>query len=293
MSNETYEDRLSALRETVPAPQHQAENRAAFLARAAEIRAGDVSKIPVARHNGVKGGHLHMTTNSMPVSRRFAFAFRLALVAVIALVFAFVVSPDVRTLAQQIIQYFTHVEDVMPAEVYVPADAYHDFNESRANPASFQTAIAAASFPVLLPSEMPESYQPYRAVYDAESEFLRLEYRCSSNLIEFSQYPKTSPMNNGWDIGESAVIVHVTIDGLPGEYVQGSWTYDMPPSELREGLPSHTVTTTRKWTNDPSASRLFWMSENMVYTFASFSSIRSTECQLSQDIFVSIAESLQ
>lgn len=296
MSNETYEDRLSALRETVPAPQHQAENRAAFLARAAEIRAGDVSKTSLTRHNGVKGGHLHMTTNSTPVSRRFAFAFRLALVAVIALVFAFVVSPDVRTLAQQIVQFFARTADVAPAEVYIGGGEHEP--AAPEEQLSFEDAIARVSYDALVPSAVPSVYKPYRAMVHAPSDTLSLDYRCLDTWgLMLTQSPQPEPFMLTGEVGEGATVVDVSINGQPGQFVQGWWHHDTP-SETGPDGPVRAVPTIRRWDNTLQFYQLAWSANGMRYALSTSSGIMNTEtsmgvCQLSQDIFVSIAESLQ
>lgn len=296
MSIESYEDRLSTLREAVPNPQHQESNRAAFLARAAEMRADGVSKMPVARHNGVKGGHIPMTTNKSPFYRRMRFAFRLTLVTFVALAFAFAVSPDLRTLAQQIIQFFARSADVAPAEIYIGDDEHEPAApEERL---SFEDAMAMVSYDALEPSAMPQPYQPYRAMVHAESGTLSLDYRCG-NLwgLMLNQSPQQQPYTVNGLIGESATVVDVTINGQPGQFVQGWWHYDQP-SEIGTDGPGRTVPTTRQWDNTLQFYQLVWSANGMGYSLSTSSGSMSNEipmgaCQLNQALLVSIAESLK
>jgi hypothetical protein len=294
MKTGSSEEFLSAFRDSIPAPEHQESNRAAFLARAAEMRTGAVPESPAIRHNGVKGGHIPMTTNSTPVYRRIRFAFRLTLVVFVALAFAFAVSPDARTLAQQIIQFFARSADVAPAEVYV-GGGDHSIPEERL---SFEAGLAMVSYDALVPSAMPQPYQPYRATVHAESGTLSLDYRCG-NLwgLMLNQSPQKVPVTVNGPIGESATVVDVIINGQPGQFVQGWWRYDQP-SEIGTDGPRRAVPTTRQWDSTIQFYQLVWSANGMGYSLSTSSGSLSNDtpmgaCQLNQETLVSIAESLE
>jgi hypothetical protein len=295
MNHESYEDRLSALRESIPVPEHQASGRAAFLARAAEMRGDGVSKIPAARHNGVKGGHIPMTTNSTPVDRRMRFAVRLILVAFIAFAFAFAVSPDLRTLAQQIIQFFARTPDVAPAEVFVGGGS-EPVNPD--NGLSFDAALAMVPYDALEPSAMPGAYRPHQANVHAPSGTLTLDYRCGREWgLMLTQSPQPEPFTLTGEIGEGAVVVDVMINGQPGQFVQGWWRHD-PPAETGPDGPRRAVPTTRRWDSAVQFYQLAWSANGMRYALATSRGIVDNDtpmgiCQLNQDILVSIAESLR
>lgn len=295
MNTESTEEFLSALRDSIPTPEKQDSGRAAFLARAAEMRGERVSKMPVARHNGVKGGRTLMTTNSTPVSRRSVFALRLVLVALIGLTFAFAVSPDLQALAQQIVQFFARTPDVAPAEVYIGGGEEPSVHEEER--LSFEDALTQVSYDALVPSAVPSVYKPYRAMVHAPSGTLSLDYRCSNTWgLMLTQSPQTEPFTLTGEIGEGAVVVDVTINGQPGQFVRGWWHHDTPAETGSDG-PVRAVPTTRRWDNTLQFYQLAWSANGMRYALSTSSGIMNTEtpmgvCQLNQALLVSIAESL-
>lgn len=296
MSSESYEERLSALRDSIPAPEKQDSGRAAFLVRAAEMRGERVSKMPVARHNGVKGGHTLMTTNNSPVSRRSVFALRLVLVVLIGLAFAFAVSPDLQALAQQIVQFFARTPDVAPAEVFIGGGEEPSMHEEER--LSFEDALSQVSYDALVPSAVPSVYKPYRAMVHAPSGTLTLDYRCRDIWgLMLTQSPSTEPFTLAGAVGEGAAVIDVTINGQPGQFVQGGWKHDTPAEIGPEG-PVRAVPTTRRWDSSIQFYQLAWSANGMNYALATSSGIQSSEavmgvCQQNQTILISIAESLK
>jgi hypothetical protein len=294
MNTESTEEFLSALRDSIPAPEKQDSGRAAFLARAAKMRGEHVSKLPVARHNGVKGGHTLMTTNNSPVSRRSVFALRLVLVAIIGLTFAFAVSPDLQALAQQIVQFFARKPDVELAEVFIGGGEEPSVPDDGL---SFEAGLAMVSYDALVPSAMPQAYRPYRAWVHAPSSTLTLDYRCGDIWgLMLTQSPQTESFSLAGAVGEGAAVVNVTINGQPGQFVQGGWKYDRPAEIGPEG-PVRAVPTTRRWDSSIQFYQLAWSANGMHYALATSSGIEISEavmgvCQVNQASLVSIAESL-
>jgi hypothetical protein len=225
-----------------------------------------------------KQGDLLMKTN-----RSFKSVVT-ALLALLVLALLFFLTPQGQVLAQQMLQFFTRANsDVLPLQPWqqtAPANA----ENPTADPASILDAHASiqaveqqAGFIVLVPAHLPETLQFSGASYDPQGKITRIFYRLiESNGLVLRQEPSnlSEKCELCGEVGASAAIQNVTINGQPGEYVEGTWN-------LTDAGPV--------WKSDPYLKTLRWKSNNMAFELM----FMGPPEELSQAEMVAIATSMK
>lgn len=191
---------------------------------------------------------------SFPARHLLTLAASLALVSVV-----FLVSPTLQSLAQDLLQYFERDDNdtfpVVPASqeaIDAPPDA-----DLRADSISVAEAESQLGFDVLVPAKLPSGYSLIGAQLHAEQPFVSLIVAAPpGRALFFNQWRAGSALDVGqesWSKIAQSVTVHaVSINGAPGEYVEGGWA--VFPGE-----------TEAQWLPDAPERRLRWQQGDMLF----------------------------
>ncbi len=205
--------------------------------------------------------------------------------------------PPLRTFAQEVIEFFIpDQDDTRSAEIFVgglPTD------EPDQPPGDLQTVIAQAPFGVYTPTNLPDDYQITDAEFAHGVVFITLT--CVEPwAIMISQRPlDESVVSLGQEVGASAVIESVDINGVTGQYVHGGWDI-VPPAnldELRQTPQPQGVAVESVWNNDLPWGRLVWVADGFTFDIMSAGGImsedgRTSPCAPTRDLFTALARGL-
>lgn len=205
--------------------------------------------------------------------------------------------PPLRTFAQEVIEFFIpDQDDTRSAEIFIgglPAD------EPDQPPRDLQTVITQAPFGVYTPTNLPDGYQITDAEFTHGVVFITLT--CVEPwAIMISQRPlDESVVSLGQEVGASAVIESVDINGVTGQYVHGGWDI-VPPAnldELRQTPQPQGVAVESVWNNDLPWGRLAWVADGFTFDIMSAGGImsedgRSSPCAPTRDLFTALARGL-
>lgn len=211
---------------------------------------------------------------------------------VLALITALLVSPDLRVLAQDILDFFIPGEPVRPISILVGGEG-----EASNDPysLSMEQLRAQADTPLYLPMQLPEGYT--YAGGDYHEERLTVTYRCGErDGIGLTLHQIGREQVQRVEVGESAEIIDVTINDIPAQYVRGAWIAELitdPAPGGRTTVPGQAV-----WTNDSDFQQLWWYEES-IGTHFNLSTLSGsmygravTDCTLSMEDFIAIVESV-
>ena len=223
-------------------------------------------------------------------------------------------------IAQQIIQIFNPVEDDNhPIPVNIGSAQAQPVNL----PISFEEAMALVDFPILLPAYVPQAYQSPEIFYWEQENRLSIHYHCGSyRQLILSQIPMSSDefealekQNIGiLDVGASATIETIDINGVLGQYVRGTWIVqdsfavqnisgtwvrtlkDRETGIVSTVMPGTPATAQSVWENQSELQRLYWYSDGILYILSNIGSRidvgTAEECELNQEIYTAVARSL-
>jgi hypothetical protein len=212
-----------------------------------------------------------------------------AVAAVLALViFTTLTVPPLRTLAQEVLNVlFQRTEtNTVPFETPVVMDV-------RPTPIALVTeaapagellaeAIAQAGFVVKQPAYVPEGYVLTHAGYDSVANHVSLFYARNGIGLVIVQIPADSA--EPLDVGATAEITSVTVNGATGQYVEGGW-------KVNPEVSGDTMTLTEKvWDADFPFQQLRWHEGDMVYWMMS---VAGQHSDLTLDEWTQIGESFQ
>ncbi|TLN18936.1 hypothetical protein FDZ74_06440 [bacterium] len=222
-----------------------------------------------------------------PMNARRKFTPRLAAaiaLAVLMLVATFLITPQGRAMAQDLLQYFTRMEsDQLPIQDWqltpvtttgtTTSDPAYLFE---ANP-DIRVVEQEAGFDVLEPSWIPDSLQFVGATIEEDQPIVRIFYRyVETNGLVLRQQPV--PMTDDCElcetVGVSAEVQQVSILGNDGEYVEGVW-------KLTDQGPV--------WESDPYLKTMRWQANGMAFELL----FMGPPDVLSPEDLIAIAESLQ
>jgi hypothetical protein len=214
--------------------------------------------------------------------------------AVLALAAGLLATPQGRALAQNVLRLFTPSAAetfTVPPELGQPLPAGAPTAEApvfdlggcaEANLAcQVSYAESLAGFQALAPAGEITGLRFLRAVWNEAKQEIRLEYTTDgygSHL--FISARRGNTQDDRWDqVAPSAQVQAVTVAGVEGEYVAGTYVV----------LPGATEAT---WQPDASNQRLRWRVGEMVYTIEKWGDVRPVE-YLDQAGLIALAESLQ
>jgi hypothetical protein len=242
---------------------------------------------PAVKNAAAKIDHYAIERHDMkkPFLNQKAFrtsAIALAILAVFAVLLFF--TPQGRVLAQEINNLFHKASgDTLPAETLditpVPTD-----QTATPDPASILDAhssvdevAAMAGFKVYQPASIPEGFAFSGGSFDPKTSIARLFYQSvESNGIVLKQQPigTGDTCDLCGEVGASAEIQEVSINGVRGEYVVGVWKL------TDEGAV---------WNSDPYLQTLRWQQDGFAFELMYMGSPDA----LTKDQMVAIASSLQ
>ncbi|GEM_PF-5539979 len=221
--------------------------------------------------------------------------------------------------AQQIFDIFTQVE----SDQHIVSVMYGMGEEQVINrPISIEQASMKVDFPISIPSYVPEAYQHVGVFYWNEEERISIHYQCGSyrqlivSLIA-SSLDNMSDLENQnlgiLDVGASANIELMNINGVEGQYVRGAWIVNAPSIQFEEVddqwtrtynnngevstlIPSSQIPVQGKWHNESELQRLLWYHDGILYIISNIGSRidvdMAGECELNKEIYEAVANSL-
>lgn len=222
--------------------------------------------------------------------------------------------------AQQIFDIFTQIEtDDHTIPVMYGVDGRQDINR----PISIEEAVEKVDFTISLPGYIPEAYQYAGIYYWDDEERLTIHYQCDSfrQLIISQKSMSLDEMadleNQGLgllDVGASANIELIQINGVEGQYVRGAWIVMGGPDiqfaevdgkwtriyndngEVSTLVPGSHILTQGEWQNESEFQRLFWYYDGILYIISNIGSRidvgTAGECTLNKAIYEAVARRL-
>ena len=196
--------------------------------------------------------------NTLP-SRRIPRG-ALAILTVIALFALGLTTPQGRTFAQEILQFFTRAEsDTFPLDPSkrpplpdeTTEEPYNIFNANR----TVSEVEAAVDFEVLEPTWLPEELSFSGANFDPENKiaYLLYDYRQGEGnglVLKQEPFQTTEDCELCYTVGTSANVEIIQIGDVSGEYVEGVWKLNG---------------TEAVWESDPYLKRMLWQANGMAY----------------------------
>lgn len=249
-----------------------------------EIPASQIDLLSAVRASLVPGRKFSVRqgeTMNITRSRRIQrLAFAMLLVA--ALVTVALVTPQGRAFAQTILQFFTRAESnsfpLQPSQVVTsPEDPSVPTAEPPASLMSVAEAEVQAGFDAAELPIVPEGFEYLGARLYGNA--ISLEYGVpggGSNLILMQS--QDGFIQSDWDKAPAEAITSVQINGLDGEFVQG--TFVVRPGE-----------TSAIWNADAPVLRLRWVKDDIWFEMTKFGDVEPIE-YLDREALIALAESL-
>ena len=247
-----------------------------------EIPSSQIDLLPAIRASLVAGQQFQQgETMKMTTSRRIQ-RLTFTTLAITALMAIALITPQGRAFAQTILQFFTRSDSnsfpLQPSQI-----ANHPEDESvptAVPPASLISVAAAearAGFDAAELSVVPEGFEYLGARLYGNA--ISIEYGVpggGGNLILMQS--KEGFVQSDWDKAPAEAVVPVQIDGLNGEFVQG--TFVVRPGE-----------TSATWNPDAPILRLRWLKDGISFELTKFGDVEAIE-YLDQAGLIALAESL-
>lgn len=192
-----------------------------------------------------------------PMKRRVS-RVALALFAVSALVVLALVTPQGRSLAQEILQFFNRAEsDSIPLEPSILTPGPDEITEDSKSSANANQTVsdveAAVGFDVLEPTWLPNKYTFREANFDPTNNIVYLfyDYEIEGSGLVLSEAPLQTPDCEFCKlVGASADVETVQIGNIPGEFVEGVWKLNG---------------TEAVWEPDPYLKTMRWQVDGMAF----------------------------
>lgn len=233
----------------------------------------------------------------------------LALFTLLIAIGALMVTPAGGALAERVLQFFSQSVDDAEKRTVVRAPSENSEDEEdqpiivqpdgRVIPAEEagieippSRELGDADFPVFMPTFLPEGYSLNKAEFLPLGPMTWIEFTCgrfsgftlTQNQITYEAY-LADPEYMG-DIGASAEVIEVDINGTKGEYVQGDW---VPPSSF-SGSDQAEFT----WDSNANHHRLIWYLDGSLFRITTSRSGPGGEaCRLTMEDILAVAESLR
>ncbi|MGD2155367.1 MAG: hypothetical protein PVG14_18570 [Anaerolineales bacterium] len=233
----------------------------------------------------------------------------LALFTLLIAIGALMVTPAGGVLAERVLQFFSQSVDDTEKQTVVRAPSENSEgvedqpfivqSDGQVIPVEEEGIVITppgdlkdTDFPVFMPTFLPEGYSLNKAEYHPLGPMTWVEFTCgryagftlTQNQITYEAY-LADPEYRG-DIGASAEIIEVDINGTKGEYVQGNWGPTSPFSGSEEV----------EFTWDPNLNfhRLIWYTDGSLFRITTSRSGPGNEaCRLMMEDILTIAESLR
>ena len=288
---------LQPLRDVPPSPR-QEEIRAQFLREA-------VSEGAISRPNE------QVTTQPKErsmfiVNRNRTLAASVALV--LGIFVSFFVSPNLRALAQEILDSFFEKEatNVIQHEIYIASS----IDEYRPNQMSLEEAENTLGYKPILPDSPVNRYdfQYVSLVEESDTSLSTFtDYICSTAISPYVLTIVQTSLAQAITeekirIGADAVIEQIDLgNGFTGEYVRGEWDYEIPPQigtdssgrttwTYQSGV---TVPASGTWDNDINLHHTIWIQGDWQFTiYARGGETDETLCPLTKDDIIRMAREM-
>ncbi len=231
----------------------------------------------------------HAALKHAPKRRWIPAAGLLAMLEFAGLV---VVTPQLRALAQEMLDLFTRVpqEEITSRELEAAANVPPV--EAWQRELSLPEAERIAGFKLWQPSVVPEEHQFNQAACLPSEQMLISVYVAADDLVVdprpysqlvLAQQPAThvASSSNMYPIGASAAIETVQIGDVTGEYVEGVWC----------GANSDPKTPLQ-WCPSPSSRILRWQRGDWVFTLSALDDANSSRPSLTRQQMIELATNI-
>lgn len=277
MNDQDIQEIFDTLNEQIPAPQRRDAHRAALLEEANRV-SSDVFVRLNDQKTATKG------KNSMK------FRYMMLIAAILVLAGA--------TLASQIIDLIVPGDDdTRTIELfYDPAPMTATPIDTMVLPTLDPANINSGDMPYtpIIPEQLTERYELFSSEYFDIDGMHISEYRCPGNWgLYFTQTPITDEELEDYqplEVGASAEVITVDINGAQGQYVRGFWVVQRD-DPLSEDEPR--AEATMVWNNDIPFHELVWIKDGFIYNIhtssGSTGEYRPTPCELTMEELVEVA----
>lgn len=287
----------------VPPPPNKTAHRAALLAEARRLR----EQQAVSANGDVRRGkwmhpfnQTHHRGEEDMLKTRNRRRLLVAAVATVVIVLGggLVASPELRALAQDILDLIVPGDDDTATFEFYPANSVTPAPTLETDDALLADIVAAAPFEVAVPTFMPDGYVYQRGSYNFQTNSVFIAYACGLWGVGIGQRPlvdgETPP---AMEVGASATIEAVDINGATGQYVRGEWAATSGALVIpRTVEPGQSIPYEAEWIDDSEWQRLVWIDDGFVFTIVTASGLAAetaTTCALDRDDYVAIARGLR
>ncbi len=200
-----------------------------------------------------------------------------------------IVTPPLRAFAQDILQVFVRAptEALTVAELEANAPPLEESQDGL----SLVEAEQRAGFKLWTPSIVPEKHHFNQATYVPSEEMVTSLYvAADAPVVDLGQYSqlvlaqqparRAASSRSMFPVGVAAPIESVQIDGMSGQYVEGSWCGAGPDPE-----------TPLQWCGSSSARTLRWQRDEWMFTLAALD-MNASLPSLSREQLIAVAATL-
>jgi hypothetical protein len=247
-----------------------------------EIPSSQIDLLPAVKASLVAGQSFQQGEKMNPTISRRTQRLALTTLTVAVLMTLALITPQGRAFAQTILQFFTRAESnsfpLQPSQIATnPEDPSLPTAEAPAPLTSVVEAEAQVGFDAAEFPTVPEAFEYLGARLYGNA--ISIEYGVPSgggNLILMQS--KDGFVQSDWDKAPAESITPVRINGLDGEFVQGTFV-------VRAGETSAT------WNADAAILRLRWMKDGIWFEMTKFGDVEPIE-YLDRDAMIALAERL-
>lgn len=205
--------------------------------------------------------------------------------------------PPLRTVAQEVINFFIpDQDDSRSEEIYIGGQPHESAEQA---PGELVTMFAQAPFDARFPTFIPEGFRVEDARVDHDVAFITLTCTEPWAVLITQRVFDGDFQPFAQEVGASAVIETVDINGASGQYVHGTWDVVMPDNfeALRQNSEAQGVAVDSIWDSNLPWGRLVWMNDGILFELMSAGGIMSEDsrnslCAPNLDMFANIARGL-
>lgn len=212
----------------------------------------------------------------------------------------FATLPPLRGLAQDIIDFFILGEETIETSVVIGGDAAVGDDPYSLSISELQDQVAGTLY---LPTLLPDSYVYDGGSYNPQQAQFIVTYRCGTlNSIGLAAQPiEDATQILPYEVGGSANIIDVNINGVQGQYVRGFWVLSVTGYDPDAPAPDEPIQQSAEavWTNESDQQMLWWYDAELSLSFVLstmsgtiHSEEQSSSCDLDMADFVRVAESV-
>jgi hypothetical protein len=252
----------------------------------------DIGEI-LSRFHPIPSQHFHERMTLAPwykrPKRKRQVSFWQPFVAIVLVLTLFLITPKIRptlnVVAHKLFEFFTlDRTDTNTIEGIINgSEGPFIINPKKDFEQSIEQVKGLVQYEIFIPTSLPTDYSLLGANYTIQNQQTSIYYEGDGRSMLFIQQPVGTYYEK---IGASAIVEHVFINDILGEYVEGGWVLKQPsqaPSTLEPGTK---ISAEIYWEPDASRQTVLWQSNGTQYELISWGN-------LDKEQFILIAASLQ